>query len=157
MKDQPFLSLLVGESGHLRERLREAETAVQRIEYSNFRKCQEAITELWGLFRYLEDLSERRFRQKEKILFPVVEHAQPQLQNFLDQLRHDHTVMRGTVRQIRRQLARFNATGESGEWLAVGRQALRLLSRHVAREQQALFPVVFQHQYVRLAILSEQF
>lgn len=144
MNDQAFLSALVGENGNLRERLLQLETALQQIECSDFRKCQKAITELRGLCCYLEDLSEHRFRQEEKILYPAVEHAQPQLQNLLDELRHEHNILRGMAEQFRRQLARFNATGESGELLVLGRQVLRLLRHHVAREEQALFPIVFQ-------------
>jgi hemerythrin-like domain-containing protein len=74
------------------------------------------------------------------------------------QLRNEHRVFRLLMDDFRRELVRFNATGQVAPAASLGRELIRLLRRHLEREEAELHPAILEgfgendwHELHRLA------
>jgi hemerythrin-like domain-containing protein len=142
MEGRDFLETLAHDHGELRGQLREWEAALEQAAGSNYGQCQHALSVLREICRVLAHECDHHFRDEEMVLYPVVEFRLPRLRGLVGQLRNEHRVFRGLLDEFRRELVRFNATGQAAPAASLGRELIRLLRRHLEREENELHPIL---------------
>lgn len=161
MEGQNFLEALTHDHAELREQLREWEAALEQAAGSNYGQCQHAIGVLSEVCRVLAHECDHHFREEETVLYPMVGFRLPRLRGLVDQLRSEHRVFRSLFEDFQRELARFNAEGQLGPVANLGRELIRLLRRHLEREESDLHPAILSefgendwHELRRLSVDS---
>jgi len=144
MQGQEILRHLMNDHSRLRTELREWEAALEQSSGSSYGQCQHALAVLQELCRALAYECQHHFREEETVLYAVVEFKLPRLRALVEELRSEHDTFRQALEQLRRELLRFNATGEQGSLPALGRNLVRLLRGHLEREERELHPVVLR-------------
>jgi hemerythrin-like domain-containing protein len=142
MQGQEILRHIMDDHNRLRSELREWEAALEQSSGSSYGQCQHALAVLQELCRALAYECQHHFREEETVLYTVVEFTLPHLRGLVGELRGEHDSFRQALEQLRRELARFNATGEQGSLPVLGRDLVRLLRGHLEREERELHPVV---------------
>ncbi len=162
MEGQQFLQRLTDDHARLRAELREWEAALEQSSGSSYGQCQHALAVLRELCRALAYECQHHFREEETVLYSVVEFKLPRLRGLVGELRVEHDAFRQGLEGLRREIVRFDATGELGQMPRVGHELVRLLRRHLEREETELHPVVrreFQesdwHELSRLQVDSQ--
>ena len=162
MHGKDILQHLTDDHSRLRAELREWEAALEQSSGSSYGQCQHALAVLQELCRALAYECRHHFREEETVLYAVVEFKLPRLRGLVEELRSEHDNFRQALEQLRRELLRFNATGEQGRLPGMGRDLVRLLRRHLEREEAELHPVVMQefresdwHELSRLHVDSQ--
>lgn len=142
MEGRGFLETLAQDHAGLRVQLREWEAALEQAAGSNYGQCQHALSVLRDICRVLAHECDHHFREEEMALYPLVDFRLPRLRGLVGQLRNEHRVFRGLLDDFRRELVRFNATGQAAPAASLGRELIRLLRRHLEREENELHPVI---------------
>jgi len=162
MEGQDFLAALAQDHAALRERLLAWEAALGQANGSSYGQCQHALGVLREICRALAHECDHHFREEEQVLYPVVDFRLPRLRELVGQLRNEHRVFRGLMDDFRIELVRFNATGQVGPAASLGRELIRLLRRHLEREEAELHPAILDafgendwHELQRLAVDSQ--
>jgi len=162
MEGQHFLEALAQDHAGLREQLREWEAALEQAAGSNYGQCQHALGVLREICRALAHECDHHFREEEMALYPLVDFRLPRLRGLVGQLRNEHRVFRLLMDDFRRELIRFNATGQVAPAAGLGRELIRLLRRHLEREESELHPAVLAefsendwHELRRLIVDSQ--
>jgi hemerythrin-like domain-containing protein len=158
MDGREFLETLARDHAALRQRLREWEAGLEQANGSSYGQCQHALGVLREVCRVLAHECDHHFREEEQVLYPVVDFRLPRLRGLVGQLRNEHRVFRGLMDDFRRELVRFNATGQVAPAASLGRELIRLLRRHLEREEAELHPAILEgfgendwHELHRLA------
>ena len=142
MQGQEILRHLTDDHNRLRTELREWEAALEQSSGSSYGQCQHALSLLREICRVLAHECDHHFRDEEVVLYPMVEFRLPRLRGLVGQLRNEHRVFRGLLDEFRRELVRFNATGQAAPAASLGRELIRLLRRHLEREEHELHPIL---------------
>jgi hemerythrin-like domain-containing protein len=144
MHGREILDILLREHGVLREHLRDWQAALDQASAGSYDQCQQAITALHDLCRFLEHEIRHHLREEENVLYPTVEYRLPRLRGLVGELRHEHDVFRQAFDGFRRELAHFNATGELRYLPRLGQELVRLLLHHMDVEERELHPVILK-------------
>ena len=142
MRGQEIIQQLTADHARLRQELREWEAALEQSAGSSYAQCQHALVVLRELCRALANECQHHFREEENVLYVMVEFRLPRLRGLVGELRVDHDAFRQGLEELRRELVRFDATGELGRMPALGRELVCLLRRHLEREETELHPTV---------------
>lgn len=142
MEGRDFLETLARDHAALRERLRAWEAGLEQANGSSYGQCQHALGVLREVCRVLGEECQRHFREEEMALYPMAEYRLPRLRGLVGQLRSEHRVFRSLFEDFQRELARFNAEGQLAPVAALGRELIRLLRRHLEREESELHPAI---------------
>jgi len=142
MHGKDILQHLMDDHSRLRTELREWEAALEQSSGSSYGQCQHALAVLQELCRALSYECQHHFREEETVLYAVAEFKLPRLRGLVSELRSEHDAFRQALEELRRELVRFNATGEMGALPRLGRSLVRQLRCHLEREEGELHPVV---------------
>lgn len=162
MQGQEILQHMMDDHARLRAELRESEAALEQSCGSSYAQCQHALVLLRELCRALAFECQHHFREEEAVLYAMVEFRLPRLRGLVGELRIEHDAFRQALEELRRELVRFDATGELGRMPQQGRELVRMMRRHLDREENELHPVVLRefgesdwHELSRLHVDSQ--
>lgn len=144
MHGKKILDHLLKDHSALREHLREWEAALHQAEGPSYGQGRHALSVLRGLFRTFEHELPHHLREEETVLYGAVAYKLPHLRGLLSELRQEHDLFRHACAEFRREWLHSNATGELRRLLPLGREVLRLLRRHLDREERQLHPIVLR-------------
>lgn len=144
MHGTELLDTLLTEHGRLQQNLREWEAALSQASGSSYGHCQHAVSVLRELCRVVEHELRHHMREEETVLYAAAENRLPRLRGLVGELRHEHDVFRQLFEEFRRELVRFNTSGELRKLLPLGRELVQTLRRHVDREERELHRVLRQ-------------
>lgn len=142
MQGREFFDTLTNEHAELRERLRAWEAALSQANGASYGQCQHALEVLREICRALAHECDHHFREEEMVLYPLIDFRLPRLRGLVGQLRNEHRVFRLLLDDFRRELVRFNATGQVAPAASLGRELIRLLRRHLEQEESELHPAI---------------
>jgi hemerythrin-like domain-containing protein len=83
---------------------------------------------------YARDLISH-FRAEEEVLFPLVQSLVPESRPLIDQLLHEHQLIRSAIPELERAVGLGKAMFDLGD----------LLERHIRKEERELFPLFEKH------------
>lgn len=142
MDSKFLLAAHLHHNGVLRQRLLDLDAALYRITDTGYKQCLATIAVLRDLCKFFAYETQNRFQEEESRLYPFVENQQPQLRALLEELRHEHGVLRAVVGEFSQELAHCNATGNLRQLPGVGRKLVDLFRRHLSRDERELLPVI---------------
>lgn len=141
-EDNGTVATYLERSSLLRQRLLDLDMALHQLRGGNYRQCQAAVAILRDLSDFFATESQQGFQEEEVRLYALAVSKQPQLRGLLKELCGEHRVLRLRVEEFRRELVRFNTTGDLRDLPHAGRTLLRFFRRHLEREAHELIPQV---------------
>lgn len=142
MPGKNFLDILLAEHTDLRDHLLDWETALGQLDGSGYEQCQRAVHVLREMCTFFEHATLHHLREEEAVLYPVVAHKLPRLRGLILEFHREHDVFRQRFEEFRRELTRFNTTGELLALPRLGGELVALLRAHMEREERELLPLV---------------
>lgn len=144
MDGHAVLDGFLDEHKKLRQRLDEWRMVLTHTCDSSYEECQRSVSTLRGVCRFLEHELTHHLQEEEAVLYPTVKRKLPQLRRLVTELEQEHEVIRQVFLEFRRDLTRFNRTGELGQLPRLGQELIAYLHYHVDREDRALNPIVLK-------------
>lgn len=144
MQGREILSGLQKQHAELREHLQEWDQALNYAGGGSYEQCQQAVTVLRTMCRFLETEVALHFREEEMVLYTTVKVKLPQHRALVGELQQEHEVIRQALEEARRELSHFDTTGELRELLRLGRELIADLRSHLEREERTLHPIILR-------------
>lgn len=144
MNGRGIIESFLREHTELRERLRECAAAHSQAAEGTHGQCLHAVEVLRELCHLLEHEVAHHFREEETALYALVENRLPELKPTVLEFQQEHDVIRQAFDEFRRELARFNTSGELGPLPTLGRDLVAYLRHHMDREENLLHPVILK-------------
>jgi len=144
MSGSEMLDAFLREHGELRAKLRDCAAAQSQVADGSFAQCLHAVGVLQELCRLLEHEVAHHFQEEETALYAMLRQRLPQLGAAVGEFEREHEVIRQAFDAFRRELARFNTSGELGQLPHLGRELVAFLRHHMDREETVLHPVILR-------------
>ena len=137
-RGEAIVAHLISDHNGLRQRLLNWEAALNQAAAGNYGQCRQAVHVLREVGWYLEHHTPLHFRLEEQALYPVAAVRLPWCRALVDELCAEHSTIRESFERFRSELAHFNSSGDLRELTRLGRELIRIVRRHVEREEDEL-------------------
>lgn len=142
MEGKTILANFSREHAAMRARFEDALVVLDIAAAGRYQECQQAVSTLRGLCRFLEHELPHHLREEEVVLYATVKQRLPRLAPLVSELQDEHETLRQLYEEFRREFQNFNSSGELGRLPLLGRDLVERYLKHMAREESQLFPRV---------------